>query len=403
MPLAPCWFLVENTALYGLCFCAVRLTALAAAAKNSRMFCSATVMTLAIPAVLLILCLLIPVFPWAVSVHGMLTDFYYTATFCCTALFAARCIAGGGWTKYWTLAGCCVFGTGLICNLFFSNRFEPIYFFWQFEWCGLLLVGVFGAMMVARNRRILIENSELTEHLEHLVELRTEELRHLQEERKAFFSDMAHDLKAPVFATQSFISAIRTGRQEIDSELSRYLSLAEGKQQEMARRLQGLSSLNALDKIEDSREKISIRGLLREVCAAHRGEADVAAVHLILMEPDTDGYIWAQPKKLELLFENLIYNALRATPPEGQITIGAILTSTTVKITAADTGCGISPEELPLIFRRFYVGTRNRETGTGLGLYIVRTIVEELGGTVRASSKPGWGTIFTIEIPLMTD
>lgn len=401
LPIASCWFFVENAALYGLCFCAVRLTALASGSEHDGKFRQTSVVMVAFPAILMVMCLLIPVFPWAVSFHGILTDFYYIVTFFCMARFALRGVTGGCLEERFTLSGCWVFGAGLVCNLIFSNHFEPIYFFWQFEWCGLLLVGLFGVMMAARNRRILLENTELTEHLEHLVEQRTAELRHVLEERKAFFSDMAHDLKAPVFATQSFLTAIRSDTTGTDSE--RYLALAERKQQEMARRLQGLSSLNALDKIDDPREQISVRRLLREVHDTYRGEADVASIHFILEEPDTDGYIFAQVQKLELLFENLIYNALRATPPGGRITVSASFTGMIVTITVADTGCGIAPEELPLIFRRFYVGTQNRDSGTGLGLYIVQTILEELGGTVRVSSRPGTGTAFVMEIPLIAE
>lgn len=72
---------------------------------------------------------------------------------------------------------------------------------------------------------------------------RTEEVTQLLKERKAFFSDMAHDLKAPVFATQAFIEAIRKSGVGVDSELRGYLDQAQAKQWEMARRLQGLSAI----------------------------------------------------------------------------------------------------------------------------------------------------------------
>ena len=64
-----------------------------------------------------------------------------------------------------------------------------------------------------------------------------------------------------------------------------------------------------------------------------------------------------------------------------------------------DTGCGIPEAELPLIFRRFYVGANNRETGTGLGLYIVHSIVTELGGTISVQSTVGEGTRFLMDFP----
>lgn len=399
MPVAQYWFLAQNLALYGLCFCVVRLTALASGDRHLRVWRRAETVLLTLQAALLMLCVLIPILPWAVWVHGRLTDLYYISTFCCAAFFTVRGIMAKSWESRYTLTGCTIFGVGLLANLLFSNRFEPIRFFWQFEWCGLLLVLLFGVMMVSRSRRILQENDTLTNHLEEQVKKRTEEVSRLLEERKAFFSDMAHDLKAPVFATQSFIEAIRKSGVGVDMELQGYLDQAEAKQWEMARRLQGLSDINALDKIEGERIRISLRELLQEIYDIHHGEAEVQSVYLIVEPPKEEAFLMAQQEKLNILFENLIYNALRATPPGGSITVSALAEGSRIRITVEDTGCGIPEEELPLIFRRFYVGANNRETGTGLGLYIVHSIVTELGGRISVRSTVGKGTIFLMDFP----
>lgn len=399
IPAAEYWFLVQSLALYGLCFCVVKLTALASGNVHIGVYRWVEKVLFILQAMLLLLCVLIPVFPWAVWVHGRLTDLYYIDTFCCAVFFTVRGIIAKSWESRYTLTGCTIFGTGLLVNLLFSNRFEPIRFFWQFEWCGLLLVLLFGAMMVSRNRRILQENDVLTNHLEEQVKKRTEEVTQLLEERKAFFSDMAHDLKAPVFATRSFIEAIRKSNVGVDAELQGYLDQAEAKQWEMARRLQGLSAINALDKIEGEKLRVSLRELLQEVDDTHRGEAEVQAVYLTVESPDEDVFLMAQPEKLHILFENLIYNALRATPPGGSIMVSALAEDDRIRITVEDTGCGIPEEELSLIFRRFYVGANNRETGTGLGLYIVHSIVTELGGTISVQSTVGKGTKFFMEFP----
>ena len=399
MPAAQYWPLVQNLALYGLCFCVVRITALASGERYFRVWRRAEAVLLTLQAVLLMLCVLIPALPWAVWVHGRLTDIYYISTFCCAAFFTARGIAAKSWESRYILTGCTIFGVGLLANLFFSNRFEPIRFFWQFEWCGLLLVLLFGVMMVVRSRRILQENDMLTNHLEEQVKKRTEEVTQLLEERKAFFSDMAHDLKAPVFATRSFIEAIRKSGVGVDKELQGYLDQAEAKQWEMARRLQGLSDINALDKIEGERTRISLRELLREIYDIHHGEAEVQSVYLIVEPPKEDAFLMAQREKLNILFENLIYNALRATPPGGSITVSALTEGGRIYVTVEDTGCGIPEEELPLIFRRFYVGANNKETGTGLGLYIVHSIVKELGGTISVRSALKKGTKFLMDFP----
>ncbi len=399
LPILQYWFVIQSLAMYCLCFCAVQLTVLASGAARGEGWRLIRALLFGIPVALLFLSLLVPVWPRAVFIHGKLTDLYYIATFCAAAFFTVRGGEVEGWEKRYTLAGCTVFGAGLLANLFFSNRFEPIRFFWQFEWSGLLLVLLFGAMMVSRNRRILRENDVLTNRLEEQVIERTEEVRQLLEERKAFFSDMAHDLKAPVFATQSFIEAIRKSGVGVDSELQHYLDLAQAKQWEMARRLQGLSTINALDRIDEERVPVSVREMLSEVYDTHCGEAEVRSVYLTVEQPEQDAYLTAQPEKLNILFENLIYNALRATPADGRITVSAWTEDSKIRLTVEDTGCGIPEEELPLIFRRFYVGEKNRDTGTGLGLYIVHGIVTELGGTIKVYSTVGKGTKFVMEFP----
>lgn len=399
LPAVQYWFLIQSLALYCLCYCVVRLTALASGSVGGRAWRWTRLILLALPMLMILLGIFIPILLWAVWVHGRLTDVYYVFAFGGAVFFTVKGISVQSPESKYTLAGCSVFGAGLIANLVFSNRFEPIRFFWQFEWCGLLLVLLFGAMMVSRGRRILRENDALTNHLEEQVKKRTEEVTQLLEERKAFFSDMAHDLKAPVFATQSFIEAIRRSGVGVDLELQGYLDQAEAKQREMARRLQGLSSINELDKMNGERIRISLREALSEIYAAHHGEAEVRSVHLYVEPPKQDAFLTTQPEKLNILFENLLYNALKATPCDGSITISAQIGNGEILVTVKDTGCGIPEEELPFIFRRFYVGAKNRETGTGLGLYIVHGIVAEMGGTISVRSTVGKGTEFIMEFP----
>lgn len=86
-------------------------------------------------------------------------------------------------------------------------------------------------------------------------------------------------------------------------------------------------------------------------------------------------------------------------PPNGSIVVSAGMEGNKIRVSVADTGCGVPEEELPHVFRRFYVGTNNRENGTGLGLYIVHSIVTEMGGTISAESAVGRGTKFTMEFP----
>lgn len=399
LPVEPYWFLVQSALLYGLCLCVLQLTALVGGLVGHPAARWLRRIWLGLSAALLGLALLIPVFPWAVRIHGILTDFFCVFIFCAVLFLCLRGRGATGREMRLTALACTTFGVGLLSNLLVSNLFEPIRFFWQFEWCGLLLVVLFGAMLAERNRRILAENEQLTAHLEELVEQRTEELNRLLRERKAFFADMAHDLKTPVYAAGAFIEAIRAHNTGVDAELLRYIDLVEQKQQEMVRRVQGLTAFNRMDEQTQPREEISVRQLLEGVYQAHRMAAEVQSVHLELVPPEGDGTLYAQRPKLDILFENLLVNALKATPPNGKITLAAELDGEGCHLLVSDTGRGIPPEELSHIFERFFVGRNSG--GSGLGLYIVKSIVDGLGGSISVSSTPGQGTAFFIDLPLM--
>lgn len=408
----PYWYLVQSAALYGLCLCVIRLTALFGGGAGGRLAVRAPWIGGGFALILLALAMCVSVFPWVVRLHGVLTDLFYLFTLCVAVVLILRGRGKpAGWEAFFSHLGCGVFGVGLLCNLLAStllggvfherNLFEPIRFFWQFEWCGALLVVVFGATMVARNRRVLAENAAFQAHLEELVQQRTAELTNLMQERKAFFADMAHGLKAPIFATGSFIQAIREHNTGIDSELTGYIDLVEQTQREMSRRVYGLTEFNKIDALSEPYAPVSVRHLLEETYALHHMAAEVQSIYLIVEPLEGDGNIYAQPDKLDVLLENLIFNALKATPPEGKITLSARLDEKFCHLSLADTGRGIPPEELPHIFDRFFVGRENAGTGSGLGLYIVKTIVDSLRGEIHVSSKPGRGTVFFIDLPLM--
>ena len=106
----------------------------------------------------------------------------------------------------------------------------------------------------------------------------------------------------------------------------------------------------------------------------------------------------ADQSRLQRVFVNLISNALKHTK-EGTILIQAEAEGGHLTVTVSDTGCGISPEDLPHIWERYYKGKQS-ETGTGLGLFICKFIIESHGGTIRAESEAGKGTSFIFTLPL---
>lgn len=403
LPIGTYWHLLQSLALYVLCFCVLHLMSLMGGIESRKSAVWSERILILTSAVLLLLALLIPHMNQALRLHGILTDLYYIFTFCSLLSLGFRGRKQISWEYRFTLLAGTAFGVGLLLNLFFSNYFEPILFFWQFEWCGLFLVVLFGAMMAARNKRILAENEAFSNHMEVLVKKRTEELSNLLRERKTFFAEMSHDLKAPIFAAQTFIQAIRENNTGVDAELLHYIDEVELKQQEMNRRVQGLNIFNKIDNITQPKEPISVCSLLEQAYKEYHMSAEVVSVHLIIEPPNMDGYLFAQPEKLHILLENLIFNALRATPRDGSITLSAELDNESSHLAISDTGSGIPHEDLPHIFERFYVGTDNKGSGTGLGLSIVKGIVEELDGEISVSSKRGQGSVFYVDLPLMKE
>lgn len=111
-------------------------------------------------------------------------------------------------------------------------------------------------------------------------------------------------------------------------------------------------------------------------------------------------HVMANREQLFRALENLLYNAADFTPPEGRITLSLTADKDFAYIAVSDTGCGISEKDLPNIFRRSYT-TRSDKGGQGLGLAITRAIVLEHAGQIKAVSKEGEGSTFTISLPLL--
>jgi signal transduction histidine kinase len=101
------------------------------------------------------------------------------------------------------------------------------------------------------------------------------------------------------------------------------------------------------------------------------------------------------------VFDNLVGNAFRYTPQNGEIVLAAKADDQAIHLQVRDNGSGIAPEDLPNIFDRFYRGDKARQQNgeSGLGLAIARSIVEAHGGTIAVQSAPGEGATFTIILP----
>jgi signal transduction histidine kinase len=141
-----------------------------------------------------------------------------------------------------------------------------------------------------------------------------------------------------------------------------------------------------------------------ELAQAALGSADpAAAAGRITLEFEGPAALRtrADPNRLVQVFDNLISNAIKFTPERGSVKLSVGSDDGTIVATVSDTGCGVPPAEQPRLFERFFRSSATRDVpGTGLGLTIVRAIVESHGGSVVCKSVPGEGTTFTVTLPL---
>ena len=147
------------------------------------------------------------------------------------------------------------------------------------------------------------------------------------------------------------------------------------------------------------RARVSTRQLLTDCAEAQRPLAASASLDLRLELADDLPDVWGDQHRLLQVLENLVGNAIKFTPVEGRITVGAAPRDGEVLFWVADTGCGISPDGLPHVFDRFWQARKGAHHGAGLGLPITRGIIEAHGGRIWVESTLGRGSVFFFTVP----
>ena len=223
-------------------------------------------------------------------------------------------------------------------------------------------------------------------------------------EREEFFAMLAHDIRTPVGLIAGYVDML------IERARARSSSEEEDLLDRVGDSLLTLHSLTSnylelfrcLAGAGDTRKSpVSLNVLLRRVSKlfeAHAGRRRLR-VHLCLQEdlPAVAG----DGVALECVFANLIHNAIKFTPAGGRITPASLRQNATVVVTVEDTGPAIPAHELPAVFEKYRTSpASSKQTGSGLGLFIAKTIVEAHEGTIDVWSRPGSGTTFIVQMPL---
>jgi two-component system OmpR family sensor kinase len=220
-----------------------------------------------------------------------------------------------------------------------------------------------------------------------------------------FLADASHELKTPLSSikvlSQSLIDSqeqdpavYRDFLQDISSEADRMSAL--------------VNDMFELTKLQGDAERViplnnlQVEGLLNHITGLVLGDAKHKGINMQIQAANTH-LSWPLNQNLFAhILLNLVSNAIRFTPEGGSVTVTADVEGEELVVRVEDTGIGISPENLPYIFDRFYrvADDRNRDTGgTGLGLAITRQAVLRHGGTIDVKSTPGEGTTFEVRFP----
>lgn len=236
------------------------------------------------------------------------------------------------------------------------------------------------------------------------------ELERSDELRKNMTADVAHELRNPLHIIQGNLEGILDGVYLPDQE---QMSLLLNETRQLTRLVEDLRTLSLAEAGQLSLEKepINLIELLEDVITSFSGQAEVAGITLKL-ENDvsaTSLMISGDAGRLDQVLGNLIANALRYTPPGGEIVLRVSPMHDKVQIQVCDNGNGIAEEDLDHIFERFWSnrGSTNKiysnEGGSGLGLAIARELVQAQGGKISVTSQINKGTTFTIELPCLSD
>ncbi len=212
--------------------------------------------------------------------------------------------------------------------------------------------------------------------------------------RKRLTANVAHELRTPISGLRGeiegmidgLIPANKENLQSIYSEIGRLGSILDG--------IEDLSQVEATSMSLKKRD-VRLQPFLKAIVERYRKIFENVGVSLEL--DCAEGLVAnADPDRLSQVMVNLLSNALKATGAGGSVRVKARKADSAVSIEVADTGSGIREEDLPLIFERFY---RAAEGGLGIGLTIVKELVEAHNGTIEVQSEPGKGSRFTVRLP----
>jgi two-component system phosphate regulon sensor histidine kinase PhoR len=232
------------------------------------------------------------------------------------------------------------------------------------------------------------------------------EVKNVQTMRRELVGNISHELRTPIAGIKAMVETLRSGAMDDEEAAIYFLTRIEN---EVDHLTQMVAELTELSRIETGRAELkmsplNLNLLVEEAVAqlntlAQRQQVTIATD----LTPDLQ-IIKADNDRIRQTLTNLVHNAIKFNHPGGMVTISTKVDGESVIVSVSDTGIGISKEDLPHVFERFYKADKARPTGgSGLGLAIAKHVVQAHGGSIWAQSEEGKGSTFSFSLPVKTN
>lgn len=226
----------------------------------------------------------------------------------------------------------------------------------------------------------------------------------MEEEKARLFAEISHELRTPLTSVQGFVEAIRDGMVQDEALQEKYLDTIYTQTVHISRLVDDMLVLSRLESGNITVEKLPVDliALAQGVVVSMEGLAKSNNASIVIEKNAEKAFILGDVDRIEQIMRNLLKNAVKATE-NGTIRVGVKTRQDEVILNIEDNGVGIPPEDLPHIWDRFYRGKNQRgnmqEKGTGLGLVIVKKLVQLQDGKIDVTSQLGKGTTFSLSFP----
>ncbi|MBC7250132.1 MAG: hypothetical protein H5T62_07595 [Anaerolineae bacterium] len=219
---------------------------------------------------------------------------------------------------------------------------------------------------------------------------------------RRLISTVSHELRTPLTAIMGHVDILGSCSIEEEALWRRSQRFIAGEVQRLARLVDDLLSLSRLETTPAQMRPVNLHAIAEEAISALWEAAERAQVRLLLQASPALPRVLADPDRLQQVFINLLDNAIKYSSGGATAAVRLYHEGDAVRVEVADTGPGIAPDDLPHIFEPMYRGSTaaiRATLGTGLGLTIVKAILEQHGTTITVESVRGEGTTFTFRLP----